>query len=78
MEKKEVSTFLLSLISTLSLLNNKEDIIDQLLKGLNSVYEKAEFDFCCDDEPDFSCFKFYNGEWIITRYETSQSNHDYI
>jgi PAS domain S-box-containing protein len=78
MEKKEVSTFLLSLVSTLSLLNNKKDIIDQLLKGLNSVYEKAEFEFCCDDEPEFYCFKFYNGEGIITRFVSSLSNHDFI
>ncbi len=78
MEKKEVSTFLLSLISTLSFLDDKKDIIDYFLKGLNAVYEKAEFECCFIDESDSSCFKFFNGEGIRARSGALFSNHDLV
>jgi PAS domain S-box-containing protein len=77
MKKKEVSTFLLSLVSTLSLLSSKKDIIDQFLKGLNSAYSQVSFEFCCDDDT-LPFFKFYNGEGLIIHSVSLLTNHDLI
>lgn len=69
---------MLSLVSTLSLLDNKKDIIDQFLEGLNRAYEEADFEFCCEEESESSFLKFHNGEGIKTDALSLLSNHDFI